>query len=105
MVEAPSASFFCSASRVWACRTGLLGRGLVLGTRLCKRDHGVLHVHPHLVLQPLQAELLLPVGQLVVDHLGLRRAVADRNIQVEADGVVGEVAREELPEHIGRSRR
>ena len=47
----------------------------------------------------MQRELLLPVGELIGDHLRLRRAVADGDVEVEADRVIGEVAREQLRQH------
>ena len=65
MVDAPRASFFVSASSVCCLQHLRLLRRHVLRPRLRDADHRVLHVHPDLVLQALQHELLLPVGEFV----------------------------------------
>ena len=67
---------------------------------LRQSDERVLYVYAHLVLQALQTELLLSKCQFVIDHLRLRRAVADRDVEVQADRVVREIAREQLGQHL-----
>src|SRR5262249_11816460 len=76
---------------------------LVLGSRLRQTDQRILNVYTHLVFQALQSELLLAQRQLVVDHLRLRRAVTDRDRQVETGGVIGEVAGEDLAQRIAKA--
>ena len=77
-----------------------LYRCLVLGASLGEGGERGLHVDADLVDQLLHAELVLAEAQLLGDHIGLRRAIAQRNGQLRSDGVVGKVAAEQLPQDI-----
>ena len=58
--------------------------GGVSGARLLQADHSVLHVDANLVDILLQAELALPQLQFAGGVVGLRGAIAQRNIQGDA---------------------
>lgn len=81
---------------------GLLGeqaalhRGAVAGTRLLQSDQGVLHFDADLILLALELEFILAERQLRVGLVGLRSAVPQGDVQLDAGAIVREVAAEDL---------
>ena len=75
----------------------VLDRSLVTGTRLLETNDGVLNVYPHLIYLLLEPDFALADGELFPEHVGLRTAVAKRNVKSDAKRVVGEVTAEDLP--------
>ena len=78
---------------------GLDGGG-ISRARLLQSDHRVLHVDANLVDVLLQAEFVLPQLQFTGHVVGLRRAVAQRNVQRDTRGIVGKVAAEHLRQQV-----
>ena len=77
-----------------------LHRRVVAGARLLQADHGVLHVHAHLVDLLLQIEFVLPDLDHAGRIVGLRGAIAQRDVQREAGRVIRIIAAEDLRQQI-----
>ena len=78
--------------------------GFVGRARLLQRGLRVDHVQLDVVLQLLVLNLRLAVVQLVGDQVGLVGAIADRDVELEAGAVVGEIAAKQLAREMIRNR-
>jgi len=72
----------------------------VTRTRLIQGDDGVLDVDADLADRLLQLQLALAHLELVSDVVALRGAVAEGNVQLESDRIIGIVAAEKLTQQI-----
>ena len=71
--------------------------------RLLQSDNRGLHVDADLVDAALHLQLVLAELKLVGHVVGLRRAIAKRDVDGEARGIIGEVAAGDLAEHRPRA--
>src|ERR1039458_4000802 len=75
-----------------------LERRLVAGAGLNRGDPGILDAHADVLDLLLFGQFGLPDGERIADIVGLRAAIAERGRQGQRQGVVREVAAEDLPE-------
>ena len=76
------------------------GRGLVARPGVLHGDQGILDVHANLIDFLLETQFGLAQLQILLDVGLLRGAVAQRNVQREADGVVHRGHAEQLAQNI-----
>ncbi len=76
------------------------GGGVVAHAGLLQTDHGILHIHRHLVGVLAQIQLVLAKLEQAGGIVGLGRAIAQRNVQRKTRRIIREISPEDLFQQI-----